>query len=101
MLAGGLTFPTSPTSVTMLYSFATRTYIPLPEGRGWPAWMSDSRRLLVARYDGIVMLDTRSGHATPVLGVSAQGISLSRDDRWLCYIENQSEADVWLATLAR
>jgi hypothetical protein len=36
-----------------------------------------------------------------VLGVSAQGISLSRDDRWLSYIENQSEADVWLATLAR
>ncbi|MFI4942669.1 MAG: protein kinase [Burkholderiales bacterium] len=101
MLAGGLTFYTSPNSVTLIYSFATRTYTPLPEGRGWPAWMSDSRRLLVARYDGIVMLDTRSGQATPVLGVSAQGISLSRDDRWLSYIENQSEADVWLATLAR
>jgi Tol biopolymer transport system component len=101
MLAGGLTFYTSPNSVTLLYSFATRTYTPLPEGRGWPAWMSDSRRLMVARYDGIAMLDTRSGQETPILGVSAQGISVSRDDRWLCYIENQSEADVWLATLAR
>jgi eukaryotic-like serine/threonine-protein kinase len=101
MLAGGLNFYTSPTSVTMLYSFVVHEYRALPEGRGWPAWMSDSRRLLVARHDRIVMLDVKSGQATPVLGVAAQGISLSRDDRWLSYIENQSEADVWLATLAR
>jgi hypothetical protein len=85
----------------MLYSFATRSYQALPEGRGWPAWMSDSRRLIVARYDRIVMLDTKTGQATPVVGAAAQGISLSRDDRWLSYIENQSESDVWLATLAR
>ena len=101
MLAGTLKFYTAPDSVTLLYSFKTGTYTPLPEGRGWPAWMSDSRRLMVARYDRIVMLDAKSGQATPVLGVAAQGISLSRDDRWLSYIENQSEADVWLATLAR
>jgi Tol biopolymer transport system component len=101
MLAGGLTLNTSPNSVTLLYSFKTRAYTPLPEGRGWPAWMSDSRRLVVGRYDRIVILDTRTGRATPLLGVAAQGISLSRDDRWLSYIENHSEADVWLATLAR
>ena len=100
-LAGTLSFYTSPASVTMLYSFASHKYTALPEGRGWPAWMSDSRRLLVARYDRIVMVDTRSEQATPVLAVAAQGLSLSRDDRWLTYIENQSEADVWLATLAR
>ena len=63
--------------------------------------MLDSRRLLVARYDRIVLLDTRTGHATPVLAVAANGISLSRDDRWLTYIETQVESDVWLATLAR
>ena len=100
-LAGGLTFYTSPNSVTMLYSFATRSYRPLPEGRGNPVWMSDSRRLLVARYDRIVMVDSVTGQATPVLGVAAHSISLSRDDRWLSYIENQAESDVWLATLAR
>ena len=100
-LAGGLTFYTSPTSVTMLYSFAEGSYRALPEGRGWPAWMSDSRRLVVARYDRIVLLDTRTGQVTPVLPVAAQGISLSKDNRWLSYIENQAESDVWLATLAR
>ena len=99
MLAGGLTFYASPNSVTLLYSFDSHSYRPLPEGRGNPVWMSDSRRLLVAQSDRIVMLDTRSGHATPVLAVGAQGISLSRDDHWLTYIENQTESDVWIATL--
>jgi dipeptidyl aminopeptidase/acylaminoacyl peptidase len=101
MLAGGLTFYVAADSVTMLYSFATQRYTALPEGRGNPVWMSDSRRMLVARLDRIVMLDTRTGQATPVLDTAAQGISLSRDDRWLSYIENQAESDVWLATLAR
>jgi Tol biopolymer transport system component len=98
-LAGGLTFYVSPTSVTLLYSFDSRSYQALPEGRGWPEWMSDSRRLLVGRHDAIVLLDMRSGRATPVLSAAAQGLSLSRDDRWLSYIETHAESDVWMATL--
>ena len=100
-LAGGITFYPSPNSVTLLYSFASRTYTSLPEGRGWPAWLSDSRRLLVARYDRIVLLDTRTGHATNVLAAAAQGISVSRDDRWVSYIETRAESDIWMATLER
>jgi Tol biopolymer transport system component len=100
-LAGNLTFYASPTSVTLLYSFATRSYSALPEGRGWPVWMSDSRRLVVARHDSIVVLDTRTGRATPLLDVPAQGPSLSRDNRWLTYIETTAEADVWMAKLRR
>jgi hypothetical protein len=66
-----------------------------------PVWLGDSRRLLVAQHDRIVLLDTGTGHASPVLAVAAQGISISRDDRWVTYIEPHSEADVWLAQLAR
>jgi Tol biopolymer transport system component len=98
-LAGDLDFYVSPQSVTLLYSFASRTYRALPEGRGTPEWLSDSRRMLVAQHDRIVLLDTRTGRASPVLPVSGQGISLSRDDRWVTYIEPHSEADVWMATL--
>ena len=101
MLAGGITFYPSPNSVTLLYSFASRSYTALPEGRGWPAWLSDSRRLLVSRYDRIVLLDTRTGRATTVLTTAAQGISVSRDDRWVSYIETRVESDVWMATLER
>jgi eukaryotic-like serine/threonine-protein kinase len=98
-LAGDLDFYVSPNSVTLLYSFETGKYRALPEGRGTPAWLGDSRRLLVAQHDRIVLLDTRTGHASPVLAAPAQGISLSRDDRWVTYIEPHAEADVWMATL--
>ena len=100
-LAGDLDYRVSAKSVTLLYSFVSRTYRALPEGRGTPEWLSDNRRLLVAQHDRIVLLDTRTGKAAPVLDVTAQGISLSRDDRWLSYIEPHSEADVWMATLER
>ena len=100
MLAGDLDFYVSPNSVTLLYSFATREYRALPEGRGTPAWLGDSRRLLVAQHDRIVLVDTRTGRSSPVLAVPAQGLSLSRDDRWVTYIEPHSEADVWMATIA-
>jgi dipeptidyl aminopeptidase/acylaminoacyl peptidase len=98
-LAGDMDFRVSAKSVTLLYSFASRSYSALAEGRGTPAWLSDSRRLLVAQVDRIVLLDTRTGQATPVLDVTARVPSLSKDDRWLSYIEPHSEADVWMATL--
>ena len=53
----------------------------------------------MARHDRIVLVDTLSGRASPVLAVAAQGISVSRDDLWVTYIEPHSEADVWMATL--
>jgi Tol biopolymer transport system component len=100
-LAGSPTFYVSANSVTLLYSLASRRYTALPEGQGWPAWLPDSRRLLVGRHDRIVLLDTRTGRATPVLAAGGQGLSLSRDGRWASYIETRADSDVWLATLER
>jgi eukaryotic-like serine/threonine-protein kinase len=101
MLAGSPTFYVSQNSVTLLYSFASKSYSALPEGRGWPVWLPDSRRLLVGRSDAIVLLDTRTGRATPVLGVGGQGLSVSRDGRSVSYIDTRAESDVWMATLQR
>ena len=98
-LAGDLEFYVSRDSVTLLYSFATRTYRALPEARGTPEWLGDSRRLLVAQHDRIVLVDAGTGRAVTVLPVAAQGISVSRDGRWVTYIEPHSEADVWIANL--
>jgi dipeptidyl aminopeptidase/acylaminoacyl peptidase len=100
-LAGDLEFYVTPTSVTLLYSFASHSYRALAEGRGTPAWLSDSRRLLVTQEDRIVLLDAVTGKATSVIETTARGPSLSRDDRWLSYIEPHAEADVWMATLGR
>jgi Tol biopolymer transport system component len=101
MLAGDLGIYPSPKSVTLLYSFATRAYRPLPEGRGTPAWLHDNRRLIVAQYDRIVLLDARTGRATPLVDTAAQDPSVSNDDRWVSYIEPHRDADVWMATLGR
>jgi Tol biopolymer transport system component len=100
-IAGDLEFFVLPTSVTVLYDFATRDYRVLPEGRGTPAWMSDSRRLVVAQRERLVVLDATTGRATPLLDVRAQFPSLSRDDRWLTYVERHDESDVWLAAFDR
>ena len=48
---------------------------------------------------GSCCVDTRTGRAGLVLAAPAQGISISRDDRWVTYIEPHAEADVWMATL--
>ena len=98
-LAGDLDFDLSPGSVTLLYSFSSKDYRALPSGQGAPEWMSDGRRLVVARHDRIVVLDSVTGVTRTLVEAAARDISLSRDDRWLTWVEAQSEADVWLATL--
>ena len=98
-LAGDLDFAITPRSVTLLYSFDTKTYRALPEGRGAPEWMSDSRRLVIAQHDKIVLVDTVTGRASTIVAATARDISLSHDDRWLTWVEAQNEADVWMATL--
>jgi Tol biopolymer transport system component len=98
-LAGDLDFALTLRSVTLLYSFETKTYRAIAEGRGAPEWMSDSRRLVVAQHDRIVLLDTETGRTSTLVTASARDVSLSRDDRWLTWVEAQNEADVWLAVL--
>jgi hypothetical protein len=71
-LAGSISFYATPTSVTLLYSFEEKAYRVVPAGRGIPAWMNDSRRLVVAQYDRIVMLDSRTGSAHALATASPQ-----------------------------
>ena len=85
----------------MLFDIAGRQYRELPEGHGTPEWMSDGRRLVVAQRDRLVVLDTRTGRATRLAEARAHCPSLSRDDRWLTYIEHHDDADVWLAGFER
>jgi dipeptidyl aminopeptidase/acylaminoacyl peptidase len=100
-IAGDFEFYVLPASRTALFDLATRQYRELPEGRGTPEWMSDGRRLVVAQRERLVILDTRTGRATPLAEARPNGPSLSRDDRWLTWIEHHDDSDVWLATLER
>ena len=99
-LAGDLEFYVSPSSVTLLYSFASRTYRALPEGAGH----AGVARRQPPHARGPARPDRAPRHPVPAARARcsrcpAQGISLSRDDRWVTYIEPHSEADVWMATL--
>ena len=76
-------------------------------GRYSSTWVPSSTTRLVGTLKKSVALTAIFDIATNRLSRqcaipgATDGISVSRDDRWLSYIENQSEADVWLATLAR
>ena len=53
-------------------------------------------RLLVGTSRGeIQVVDTRSGEAREL--ARGQSPSLSADGRWLTYVEQSEEADVWMA----
>jgi Tol biopolymer transport system component len=60
-------------------------------------WL-DAGRLLVGTSRGeIQVVDTRSGEAREL--ARGQSPSLSADGRWLTYVEQSEEADVWMGAL--
>ncbi len=86
----------------LVYSFATRSSSTVDaSGRG-PVWLSDSRRLLLQKDSGVVLIDTARGRSKPVLpfGTLAPGwamkFSLSRDNSQIAYLETHREGDVWM-----
>jgi serine/threonine protein kinase len=71
-----------------------------------PEWLPDGRRLLLSRDGGIVLVDTATARRVDVLpraglpGSWGREIALTRDGRWLAWIESLGEGDVWLMTLS-
>ena len=87
------------------YSFPTGLYDVIDVGRGgfWrvPAWLADSRRLLVRDRWGIFLLDTATKKMRRLISIGGYGIGLSvgvsRDNRSITYTETGTEGDIWLA----
>ncbi|MDQ5872849.1 MAG: serine/threonine-protein kinase, partial [Acidobacteriota bacterium] len=89
----------------LLYSLVARRYESVdPSGRS-PHFLSDSRRLLFQKDNGVVLLDTATKQSKPILPAGtlpdgwAMKFSVSKDDRQLAYIETQREGDVWMMIL--
>jgi Tol biopolymer transport system component len=87
------------------FSFSTRSDTILDEdGRG-PLWLSDNVRLLYEKQGGIILFDTRTARAKPILppGSIATGwamkFSHSLDDRGIAYLQTQRDGDIWLMDL--
>jgi serine/threonine protein kinase len=67
-----------------------------------PVWLSDNRRLLFGDGDKIKLVDSQSRNIRDVLSIAPNSIgtlSVSRDDRRICFSVTVAEADIWLMSL--
>lgn len=103
-IAGDLQDPTGSYSGIAVYSLPTRTFRRLTRFGSVAGWLSDNRRLIFQDEDTIYLLDSRSGRVRALISVAPHGlggavITLARDDRTIAYVQETTEADVWLMSL--
>jgi len=81
----------------------SQQYEKLSDLGAFPAWLSDSRRLLFQDKRKLYLLDTESKKLHEVMSVAPRefglGAALSRDNRLLYFSLVTAEADIWLMTL--
>ena len=110
-LAGQIRSPDGWTTSVGVYSVATKQFTrvsgELVRAREWvyPLWLADSRRLLVRRPDGIVLVDAETGAGRALIPVAGDmighSVNVSRDNRWITYTETATEGDIWIASFDR
>ena len=87
----------------VLYSLAGRRYRQVTERGDSATWLSDSRRLLYREGGRILLLDTVTRAARPVLTTPPEfdlnDFSVSPDDRTVYLARDTEQGDVWLLTL--
>ncbi|MEX0881074.1 MAG: protein kinase [Thermoanaerobaculia bacterium] len=93
-----------------IYTLATRQYSAVPGdwGRGtlglFPVWLADGRRLVLRSSRGVAVADFATGAGQLLIpgdGTFAGPVAVSRDNRWITYIETATEGDIWIAELTR
>jgi hypothetical protein len=65
-------------------------------------WLNDSRRLLLADGDRVVLTDSETGKTREIFSVSPHilgVVAASQDNRTIYFALQITEADVWLTTL--
>jgi hypothetical protein len=86
-----------------VYSFDSQRFEKLTDFGSFPAWLSDSRRLLFLNQSKLYLIDSQSRKVHEVLSVAPYefggGVTLSRDDRLIYFSLLTNEADIWLMTL--
>lgn len=98
-LAGGWRSKLNGQPVIGLYSFPSRRFAPLALSGAALAWLNDNRRLLFRQNEKIFLADSRTRKHHQVFNPFPHRIPqfvLSRDNRWLYYSLEQTEADIWL-----
>src|SRR5262245_14505760 len=88
--------------VVGLYSFPLRRLEPLAMSGVALAWLNDNRRLIIRLNEKIFLADSQTQKHHEALNPFPHNILqvvLSRDNRWLYYCMEQTEADIWLLSL--
>ncbi|HET7293397.1 MAG TPA: LpqB family beta-propeller domain-containing protein, partial [Vicinamibacteria bacterium] len=87
-----------------LYSIEARTVRKLDDSSEAAAWLPDSRRILFNKRGALVLMDVVSGRRKEILpqgSLPQEGswttFSVTRDGRWIAYLEARREGDIWLA----
>lgn len=85
----------------LVFSLEDNTYEQLTN-LGWgPVWLSDSRRMVFHHKRKIMLLDVESKEQQEIAEIDGYVASLSvtNDDRWIYFVRQKFESDIWLATL--
>jgi eukaryotic-like serine/threonine-protein kinase len=88
---------------TSVYSVADSTYRNVPKELDDFACLADGRRIVGSTTRTIELVDLASGAAQTIAaappGHAILSVVLSRDEKWVAWIEATDESDVWLAEL--
>jgi len=101
-LAGAWRNKLNSDAVVGLYSFPLRRFEALALSGGAMAWLNDNRRLLFRQDNKVFLVDSRTQKHHEAFNPFPHRILqavLSRDNRWLYYSLEQTEADIWLLSL--
>jgi Tol biopolymer transport system component len=89
-------------SVVGLYSLSSHRFEPLNVSGAALAWLNDNRRLLFRQNEKIFLVDSQAKKHYEAFNPFPHKILqfvLSRDNNWLYYSLEQTEADIWLLSL--
>jgi len=89
-------------SVVGLYSLSSHRFEPLNVSGAALAWLNDNRRLLFSQNETIFLVDSQAKKHYEAFNPFPHKILqfvLSRDNNWLYYSLEQTEADIWLLSL--
>jgi dipeptidyl aminopeptidase/acylaminoacyl peptidase len=88
-----------------VYALASRTLTKVSDCGGGGHWLRDSRRLLVACGNRLVLLDGATGSSRELLAISDSAstgtlaAAISRDERRIAYATRSLDGDLWAMTL--
>ena len=87
-----------------VYSLESHEFKRLTQMGSSPWWLSDSRRLLFVHSGKLYLVDSQAGRVKELLSLAPQVAVMgaaSRDDRWIYFSLQATEADVWQMSLGQ